>query len=166
MALGRKESASDQFMNVLAANPECAEARDMILSCEQDALFYKDTAHYVVSLLPTDGFTNAFSPVPVADGLVFTGERAAGTSRTNPWNGNGYLDLFFMHQRSVAIWDPAIPLPGSVNGPYHEGPACFSADGRTMFFSRSNYYHSKLLKNELDESNIKLFRATLDSTDK
>ena len=164
MALGKRNEASERFMDALALNPERSEVRDLILSCEQDALFLQDSARYVVSALPIDGFTNAFSPIPYADGLVFTGERADATSRSNPWNGNGYLDLFYARKRSFAIWEAAVPLPGDVNGAYHEGPACFSADGRTMFFSRSNYYRSKLLKNEIDESNIKLFRATLDSS--
>ncbi|HEY0978276.1 MAG TPA: OmpA family protein, partial [Flavobacteriales bacterium] len=51
---------------------------------------------------------------------------------------------------------------GAVNGPYHEGPMAFSADGRTMYFSRSNYYGRKLLKDGADVSHLKLFRATLD----
>jgi peptidoglycan-associated lipoprotein len=104
----------------------------------------------------------AFAAVPYKGGLVFAGERDVTKARSNPWNGRSFLDIYQVERKGSVFWKPAVPLKGKVNGPYHEGPVVFSTDGRTLYFTRSNYYGRKLLKDEADVSHLKLFRATLD----
>jgi peptidoglycan-associated lipoprotein len=52
-------------------------------------------------------------------------------------------------------------LKGDVNGRFHDGPAAFSSDGRTMYFTRSDYYKFRLNKDGSSVSHLKLFRAEL-----
>lgn len=52
-------------------------------------------------------------------------------------------------------------LKGDVSGRFHEGPACFSNDGNTVYFTRSNYFKRKMNVNENKENNLKIFKATL-----
>ena len=66
-----------------------------------------------------------------------------------------------MEKSEDGTWmDPKL-LSGDVNGPFHEGPASFTSDGNTVFFTRSNYYKRKMDVNEKMENNLKIFKATL-----
>ncbi|HEX2618237.1 MAG TPA: hypothetical protein VHL57_11890, partial [Flavobacteriales bacterium] len=159
MALGRTSEAADRFMTVLQERPEDAAAQDLYASCSGFRSFYADTTHFTVSELPLPGISTCFSAVPYGHGLVFAGEREVPGYKANPWNGMSFLDLYYANKHTLANWDKAEPLKGAVNGPYHEGPAVFSADGKTLYFTRSNYYKRKLNKDEADVSHLKLFRA-------
>lgn len=163
LALGDRGGAAQRFTEVLLSNPENHAAQDLLASCGAIDGFYADTLHYAVSELPMTGVSSAFCAVPYADGIVIAADKPAGLDKSNPWNGRGFLDLYFVRKHTAVTWDPPTPLAGEVNGPYHEGPAVFSADGRTMFFTRSNYMKVKLLKDEGDVSHLKLFRATRDA---
>ncbi len=44
-------------------------------------------------------------------------------------------DLYTSRREGVS-WTDAEPLPKPINSPYNEGSACFSKDGRTIFFAR------------------------------
>ena len=116
----------------------------------------------MVNELVLPGMRNAFSATPYKKGLVVVGEQDAPLANANPWNGLSYLDLYYSEKKTIVTWLPAEPLPGKVNGPWHEGPVAFSADGKTMYFTRSAYTAHKLAKDEADVSHLMMFRATLD----
>ncbi|MFT3886414.1 MAG: OmpA family protein [Flavobacteriales bacterium] len=162
MATGRTQEAEQHFLSVLQERPEDRAAQDLYASCAGYRSFYADTTHFTVSELPLPGISTCFSAIPYKNGLVFAGEREAPGYKANPWNGMSFLDLYYANKHTLANWDKAEPLKGVVNGPYHEGPAVFSADGRTLYFTRSNYYKRKLNKDASDVSHLKLFRAQLD----
>jgi hypothetical protein len=42
----------------------------------------------------------------------------------------------YTSRREGASWADAEPLPKPINSPYNEGSACFSKDGKTIFFAR------------------------------
>jgi flagellar motor protein MotB len=44
-------------------------------------------------------------------------------------------DLYVSRKEGIS-WGDAEPLPKPINSPYNEGSACFSKDGRTIFFAR------------------------------
>lgn len=104
---------------------------------------------------------NVFSATPYKQGLLVVGEQDAPLATTNPWNGMSYLDLYYSEKKTIVTWLEAQPVPGKVNGTYHEGPVAISADGKTMYFTRSHYTDRKLAKDEDDVSHLMLFRATL-----
>ncbi len=162
LGLGRYEEAAERFMTVLKEHPEDQYAMDLYGSCQGYDSFYADSSRFIVSELPLPGIKTAFCAIPYKDGLVFAGEQDVKTGRADPWNGLTFLDLYFAKKHTLATWEEALPLKGTVNGPYHEGPATFTDDGRTMYFTRSNYYDHKLGKDSQNTSHLKLFRATLD----
>jgi len=161
MALNDMPAAEEQFMSVLSTDPENHVAQDLLASCRSYIAFYADTSRYVVSEVPMSGTGSAFCAVPYKDGIVVAGDQPPGIQRENPWNGQSFLDLYFVQKHTAVTWEKAVPLGGEVNGPFHEGPAVISSDGRTMYFTRSNYYTYRLQKDRDDVSHLKLFRATL-----
>ena len=162
MGTGHWQEARDVFMSILVEQPEERMALDLFASCEGYKAFMADSGRFSVAPVHLEGVSTAFAAARYGKGLVFTGEREVPRARANPWNGRSFLDIYYAEQKGPVFWTTAQPLPGSVNGPYHEGPMVFSSDGRTMYFTRSNYYARKLYKDGSDVSHLKLFRATRD----
>ncbi len=163
MALGRRSEAQANFFRVLETRPEDAAAMDLFESCQAYRDFLHDSDAFVVNRLNLPGFKSVFSAAPFEKGLIVTGEPADRRGRPNPWNGQSFLDLYYAEKKTLITWLDPLPIPGEVNGPYHEGTAIISADGKTMFFTRSDYYKNQLNKDERNTSHLKLFRATRDS---
>lgn len=162
MGLGKREKASELFMRTLAENPEDRTAQDLYASCLNYKSFYKDTARFIVNELVLPGMRNMFSATQYKKGLLVVGEQDGPLANANPWNGLSYLDLYYCEKKTMVTWLQAEPLPGEVNGQWHEGPVAFSADGKTMYFTRSHYTGHKLGKDDSDVSHLMMFRATLD----
>jgi len=161
MELGQRDKAADHFMRALTENPEDRTAQDLYASCLAYKSFFKDTTRFVVNELVLPGIRNAFSATPYGKGLVVVGEQDAPLANANPWNGLSYLDLYYSEKKTMVTWLNAQPLPGQVNGKWHEGPLAFSEDGRTMYFTRSHYTGHKLGKDDVDVSHLMMFRASL-----
>jgi peptidoglycan-associated lipoprotein len=163
MGLKRMDQAEECFYRVLQEHPEDATALELYGSCQGYRSFYNDSDRYVVNALNLPGITTAFSGIPYKQGILVVGEKTSNSNKANPWNGLSFLDLYYCASKTVVTWLEAAPLPGKVNAAFHEGPAIFTADGRTMYFTRSNYVERKLGKDANSTSHLKLFRASLDS---
>lgn len=161
MRLKRSAEAADVFGRILAENPEDRTAQDLYASCLSTKSFFKDTTRFTINELVLPGIRNVFSATPYKQGLLVVGEQEAPLATTNPWNGMSYLDLYYSEKKTIVTWLEAQPVPGKVNGTYHEGPVAISADGKTMYFTRSHYTDRKLAKDEDDVSHLMLFRASL-----
>jgi outer membrane protein OmpA-like peptidoglycan-associated protein/tetratricopeptide (TPR) repeat protein len=113
-----------------------------------------------------------FSPVYGKDGVIFTSDRMSRSGEKRyGWTGAFYLDLFYAPLKKQDGND--FPAPGSpslyaagLSQPYHDGPASFSSDFNTVYFTRvtrksgeldsTRYYTNKLKiyssKNEGDNN--------------
>lgn len=161
MASGMYEQAEPLLMRALEERPERRDAAELIGACQGYRSFYSDSSRYGVTLLPIQGLATAYSAVPHGNGLLLVGQREASMGKRDPWTGLSFADLYHVDMASDGEPNSLQPLKGTVNGPFHEGSAVVSADGRTLYFTRSNYYGRKLLKDKENVSNLKLFRATL-----
>lgn len=79
-----------------------------------------------------------FCPVPYRNGLVFASSRERPSSQVEyRWSGTPYLDLYIAQKGSNGVdYGNVQPLDGELNQRYHDGPATFSSDFNTMYFSR------------------------------
>jgi outer membrane protein OmpA-like peptidoglycan-associated protein len=137
-------------------------AEMLLASCNSVNRFMEDTTLYTLKHVKTEGVTNSFSQQPYAGGLVFSADRPEFKGKNkNPWTGNSYQDLYFTQKDEQGRWISPVLLKGEINGQYHEGPASFSADGNTVYFTRSDYVKRKAGKNSENVNNLKIFRATL-----
>ena len=162
LALGEHQAAAIQFERALAIAPNNARVADLLKSTHSYSDFYSDTMRFRVNELVIPGVVSAFAAVPFKNGLLITGERAMDPANANPWNDRSFLDMYHTERNGATGWNAAEPLPGNVNGAYHDGPGVFGRDGGTLFFTRSNYVQGRIQKDEGNTSHLKLFRATLD----
>lgn len=162
MANGKYDEAETKLKDYLRFHPNDNVATMLLKSCNSIDERYIDTSLYELKPIATDGFVNSFSVSQYEDQIVFVGEQKPFAGRrTNPWTGNSYLNLYTMEKAEDGNWLSPHLLQGDVNGPFHEGPASFNADGTEVYFTRSNYFKRKMVVNEERENNLKIFKAYL-----
>ncbi|MEO8589018.1 MAG: OmpA family protein [Flavobacteriales bacterium] len=161
--LGRTMEAMKQYEKVHTARPDDAVATEQLRALEERNTFYVDTTLFTVSLVQLEGLASVFSATPLGNSIVFAAEKSPSAGNENPWTGQSFLDLFSSTPSASGTWSTPVPLPGTVNGRFHEGPAVFSADGKVMYFTRSDYYKFRLNKDGNAVSHLKLFRAQRDA---
>ena len=160
MALGEYEKAEPMLLRALQENPERRDAAELIGACQGYRSFYSDSSRYTVTQLQFTGMATAYSATPSEGGLIFAAQRQVSAGKKDPWTGLSFTDLYQVTVGADGATGIPAPMKGAVNGPYHEGSAALSTDGKTLYFTRSNYYGSKLLKDKDNVSNLKMFRAT------
>lgn len=158
MGLGRVGEAARLFEALLMERPEDPVVRELGMAIVDRDAFYADTTLFTIAPVHIDGVTSAFSAVPYGNEILFAAERIQ-SGKENPWNGAAFLDLCSAKAPEGIMAGAAKPLPGKVNGRFHDGPAVLSGDGRTMYFTRSDYYRFRLNKDEGGTSHLMLFRA-------
>ncbi|MEY4603037.1 MAG: hypothetical protein RIT43_329 [Bacteroidota bacterium] len=162
MTGGKYVEAADLFKQYLRTHKNDLVARMLLTSCNSVSTRFRDTTLYVLKPIKQEQFENAFSIVEYQNGAVFTADREVFSGRkTSAWTGNSYLDLYTMQKDSAGNWLSPELLQGDINGRLHEGPATFSEDGTVVYFTRSNYFKRKMVVNESQENNLKIFKATL-----
>ena len=161
-SLDRTPQALQQFDRVLAQRPDDAMVQALRNATAERNTFYVDTTLFTVVPVDLPGMVSVFAATLYGNGIAFAGETEAPLEKRNPWTGNSFLDLYSASPSNTGSWSAPKALPGAVNGRFHDGPAVFSADGRTMYFTRSDYYKFRLNKDGSAVSHLQLYRATKD----
>lgn len=156
---GRVEEAGVLMTRISAENQNNPVVASLSQAIAEHHRFYVDSSLYTVVPLELGPFTSVFSATPYQGGLLFAGERPASGSQVNPWNGASYLDLYQSKPATNGQWSSPTLLKGEVNGRFHDGPAIVSADGRSLYFTRSDYYKFRLNKDGGSTSHLMLYRA-------
>lgn len=107
-------------------------------------LFMERTRHNIVKLNKWCTDYNDWAPRFLGDDtstLVFTSSRFTGDDQDkhDAWTGQAFSDLFFVYQDRTGNWsdDPELFDKNDViNTGVNEGEGIFSADGKTIYFSR------------------------------
>ena len=78
------------------------------------------------------------------------------------WNGDNFLDLY--RADISGSMQPSQPelITRRVNTRYHEGPLCFSPDGKTVYFTRNNLSKGSKRRDSDGIQNLKLYRAAIE----
>lgn len=148
--------AKNNYLVYGEKSPQNAEqARIMANSCDA-AKMWAENPEPNVSLeneLALNSEYSEFSPVKYKAGYVFVSDRwfvQSGASKKGEdvygWTGNPYLKLY----ESNGEVSPRVNLlPKPVNNELHTGPAVFTANGDTIYFSRSEANASKKAKGKV-----------------
>lgn len=128
---------------------------------------YKNDDYWVQPVVELNSSHLDFSPVYFDQGIVFVSNREIGP-------GLGKRPDFLTGEICTALLFSAFQADGSLGNPvlfskslssdFHDGPACFSKDGRRIFFNRnipiqkSNATQKQLVKSS-KELNLKIYSA-------
>ncbi|KAA5821128.1 OmpA family protein [Algibacter amylolyticus] len=96
--------------------------------------------------------------------IYFTSARDKGDIKKhiNAWDEEPFLNIYAINANSndTLIGNKA-KLKGRVNSVYHDGPLTITKDGKTMYFSRTDFIKNVLGRNGNGISNLKIYKATL-----
>jgi len=138
-ANSRYQDARDAFMKYDSMAPNDSRGKFYANSCDVvlDDL-QKPVNVTVTNVASINTSDAAFSPVMYDGGIVFASNSAAATgTKKFPWNGKDYLDLFYVKRDTSDLdFGAASSFAGSVNKEYHDGPASFTKNSDTIYFSR------------------------------
>jgi peptidoglycan-associated lipoprotein len=96
-------------------------------------------------------------------GMAFYGDKVAFASLRNAgkqsygWNDKPFLDLFSASVSDKGLLTNIEPFPASINTKTHESNPTFSADGKIMYFSRTNAKRVEVNGEKI--ASVKIFRA-------
>lgn len=102
-----------------------------------------------------------FGPSFYLDKIVFASNvnDSEGT-KTQSWNGLPYLDLFEADMDEFGNLSNVTELNGDVNTKYNESSTAFTKDGKTLYFTRNNYFEGKKGRDKNKTIRLKLYKAT------
>jgi outer membrane protein OmpA-like peptidoglycan-associated protein len=88
--------------------------------------------------------------------------------RTNLWTGNPFAELYksnfqFAPGTGNFVFSSPQKFSSEINTKYHEASACFSTDGKTVFFTRNNYNDGKTGRSEDGLVKLSIYTAQLGS---
>lgn len=167
MTMDKYKDASIWFRKYLEKVPDDFVAEMLLSSCGSVNSFMKDTTLFTVKEANIPEVATAFGQVPYGKGIIFTADKenydqSLFNKDVYNWTGRSYLDIYYTAKDNSGKWLSPMMLKGDVNGQFHEGPACFTSDGRVVYFTRSNYAKKhKLAKSSKSENNLKIYRAEL-----
>jgi outer membrane protein OmpA-like peptidoglycan-associated protein len=78
------------------------------------------------------------------------------------WNSQPFLDLYESDAGAKPDLKNDKRLSGEINSRFHEGPLCFTADFKTMYFTRNNFLNGKVGRTSEGVNNLKIFTAESD----
>ncbi|MBA3899705.1 MAG: OmpA family protein [Bacteroidetes bacterium] len=138
---GKYEEAKKHYIlygNVVPAEAEMANA--LASSCDKAMEWLKNPEPIEIeSEHGLNSKQSDFCPVFYKDGIVFASDRVPEEKTgISGWTGNPYLSLYYI-EKNNGQWQEANELEHeNINTDFHNGPAVFSTDGDTIYFSRVN----------------------------
>lgn len=112
--------------------------------------------HYVLDNLALNSAYSDFGASIYKGGIVFASSKTQSKELYN-WNNQPFLDLFYSENYKTST-----PLSGAINTKYHESSTAFTKDGKTMYFTRNNYYKGIRRNSKKNINGLKIFKATLE----
>lgn len=111
--------------------------------------------------LPENSRFTDISPMFYKDKIVYASAKDSFSMVRNSfdWNDQPFLDLYEIAGGSNPDLKADKKLPGEVNSRFHEGPACFTADFNTMYFTRNNFLNGKVGRTNSGVNNLKIYTA-------
>ncbi len=99
------------------------------------------------------------------DKLVFASPRKGFRVIRDVWEENNqrFLDLYEGLIGEGGNLANKVRLKGEVNSRYHEADAIFTKDGKTVYFTRDNYYNKKLGVDNKGYTNLAMFKAAVNN---
>ena len=150
--------AADDF---LKAYPSDSRAINVKKGIEKHAELLATEAFYKVEKVTLNSDQNDMCPIPYAEGLVFASNRGESGTFTNvhAWTGQKFMSLYYA-QGTEMNFSFAAPFAEEIGSKFNDGPACFSADGSTMYFTRNSVEDKKSTAQDNFKIKLKLFYST------
>lgn len=159
-----KYGESDVWMKkYVAMYPNDVRAKDFTEHVNYLETIEKEGSHFTIDSVTINSIQADFGAYPSVDGskVYFVSARRDPAFIKRLWLGNErpFLDVYVANQTAPGKLDDPKRISKDVNSVYHEGPLCFSNDGKTVYFTRNNISKGALRKDEKGLQQLKLYIA-------
>lgn len=123
--------------------------------------------NYRIKNLSVNTKTSDFGTSFYQGDVIFASNGLSDNKSQKNWtNGQPYLELYRAAKAEDGeLMDPKT-FSDALNTKYHESNSVFTKDGKTVYFTRNNYFNQKYGKDSIGWNNLKLFRADVDEKGK
>ena len=164
MSLQEYDEALEIFNGILSREASNEVAQQLRTSCKKIEALKADSSLIEVNLVSIQGLTHAYSPVITSEGLLVAGEKKQLGPR-DEYTNLAYTNLYKVNGSGTSF-GMATSVDG-VQGAYHDASSVLSADGNTLFLTRSNYTGgNRLAANDNNISNTQLYKSVKDDEGK
>ncbi len=160
----RYDDAKAAFQKYKEMEPADPRGKMYLNSCDLVVEDHKGDLPILVKNVSSLNSADAdFSPVVYKGSIVFTSDRKSeGHDKVDEWNGDHYLEIYSAEKTGTdTMFGKAIAMDNTINIKYHDGPACFSKNFDTMYFSRVDKTLKGTLKKTLGIERSKLYYAVM-----
>jgi outer membrane protein OmpA-like peptidoglycan-associated protein/tetratricopeptide (TPR) repeat protein len=138
--------AAEQYNKYIKLKPNDANAAKALKFCREIKYYMSKPIEYEVKNIEAINTDKAeFSPVIFNNKLAFVAEKESFNFvdySVNDYNGEPYLNMYVTEIEGVNA-KKSKTLAKKINSDYHDGPACLSEDGKTIYFTRVGYKAQK-----------------------
>ena len=124
----------------------------------------RQSGRYTIENLEVNSNVSDFAPSFYKEQLIFSSARDTGKYSKNlhKWDNNVFNDLFVGEKldNGISVAE-ALKFSSKLNTKYEESTTAFTSDGKTVYFTRSNYVRGKRGKDSSDVTRLKILRAKL-----
>ena len=121
----------------------------------------KQKPKFEIRLVTFNSESLDFSPVIAKTGVVFCSNKKNPKKRRapkDPWTDEYFVNLYQVTDSS-GIYGESEPFFTNIENKYHFGPACFTADENTVYFTKSDYFEKKRKHDENFNTRLAIFYA-------
>jgi hypothetical protein len=140
MSSAKYQDASAMFKDYLLLVPNDKMGTVYLQSCDSAQKWLDETiGREVRNIYEINTKESEFAPVTLENELLFLSSRKGSTRKLISFDGGGgitRLDFYTIGIHDITSGKKLIPLE-DLNTTNHEGPACYSADGTEMFFTKT-----------------------------
>lgn len=140
-----------------------ADGRAAKYSANRDYLntIKNNSGKYTVEAVNFNSTYSDFAPMFYGEGLIFSSARDTGltSKKIHEWNNESFLNLFKATGPEGNLSEIS-RLSKELNTRAHESSTTFTADGKTMYFTRNNFSKG-FSRDDEGVSRLQVFRSTL-----
>lgn len=161
-ANGKYAEAQKAFNDYLAVAPDDSRARELSGPADKVASLATDNRVFeVFNLGVCNTEVSEMSPAFYKDGIVFSSNRnhdGGAMHHQDAWTSRNFYDLYRLPSPD-SMAQPLFIKGRQPNRKFHEGSATFTADGKEMYFTRSNYVTGKAQKGKDQITRLQIMHA-------
>lgn len=133
--------AAEQYQNFLKTNPNNSNAKNALKFCKEIKYYTSKPIEYETKAVEKINTINSeFSPIYQNNKLYYVAEKTEFNFvdfNNNDLNGQPFLNMYTVEIKNN-LFKKTKSLNKKINSNYHDGPACLTKDGQTLYFTRTN----------------------------
>lgn len=155
MSLQRYQDALPWLIQYQRSNPSERRVANLIAGAEKAPAMYAKIPEGATKFLNFNTDGNEFGPVLKGGELLITADTILeGRSKTDKWTGNPFYNMYAIKCDSMGYCAESFEKIGkNLNSKFHDGPLTFTADGKTAFFTRTNFTRTVFVDNARKDAN-------------